>query len=71
MKQKDKAGSPDIRDFSGVLARDRRDKGFFVSFDFSDDALKEVDATFRSTGRVIVPLTVKDILEEHLARKLA
>ena len=71
VKQKEKAGSPDIRDFAGVLARDRREKGFFVSFDFSDDALKEVDAQFRATGRVIVPLTVQDILEESLARKLA
>lgn len=37
----------------------------------SDDALKEEDAQFRATGRVIIPLTVKDILEEQLARKLA
>jgi DNA modification methylase len=71
VKQKDKAGSPDIRDFAGVLARDKRQKGFFVSFDYSDDALREADAQFRATGRVIIPLTVKDILEEHLARKLA
>jgi site-specific DNA-methyltransferase (adenine-specific) len=71
VKQKDRAGSPDIRDFAGVLARDKRPKGFFISFDYSDDALKEVDAQFRSTGRVIIPLTVKDILEEQLARKLA
>jgi len=26
---------------------------------------------FRRTGKVIVPLTVKDILEEQLARRLA
>jgi DNA modification methylase len=71
VKQKDKAGSPDIRDFAGVLARDKRPKGFFVSFDYSDDALREADAQFRATGRVIIPLTVKDILEEQLARKLA
>ena len=29
------------------------------------------DAFFRRTGKVIVPLTVKDILDEQLARKLA
>jgi len=28
-------------------------------------------AFFRRTGKIIVPLTVKDILEEQLARKLA
>ncbi|MBU4460035.1 MAG: site-specific DNA-methyltransferase [Verrucomicrobia bacterium] len=71
VKQKDRAGSPDIRDFAGVLARDKRPKGFFVSFDYSEDALREADAQFRATGRIIIPLTVKDILEEHLARKLA
>ena len=71
VKQKDKAGSPDIRDFAGVLSRDKRSKGFFVSFAYSEDALHEVDAIFRATGRVIVPLTVHDILEEHLAQKLA
>ncbi len=71
VKQKDRAGSPDIRDFAGVLARDKRPKGFFISFDYTDDAMKEVDAQFRATGRVIIPLTVKDILEEQLARKLA
>lgn len=71
VKQKDKAGSPDIRDFAGVLTREKRPKGFFVAFDYSDDALKEADALFRATGHIIVPLTVKDILEEQLARKLA
>jgi hypothetical protein len=35
------------------------------------DALREVDAFFRREHRVIVPLTVRDILEESLARKLA
>jgi len=30
----------------------------------------EAAAFFRRTGKVIVPLTVKDILEEQLARKL-
>lgn len=68
VKQKDKARSPDIRDFAGVLARDRRDKGFFVSFDYTTDAMQEIDAHFRATGRIIIPLTVRDILEEQLAR---
>ena len=45
--------------------------GFFVAFDYSSDALSEIDAFFRKSGKVIVPLTVKDILEEQLAKKLA
>lgn len=52
-------------------ARADRKKGFFVSFDFSKDALTEVDAFFRKSGRIIIPLTVKDILNEQIARKLA
>ncbi len=41
-----------------------------MSFAYSDDALREVDAIFRSTGQVIIPLTVTEILNEQLARKL-
>lgn len=46
-------------------------KGFFVAFDFSADALTEIGSYFRHGGKVIIPLTVTDILEEQLAKKLA
>ena len=49
----------------------QRDKGFFVSFDYTEDALREIDRFFKADHAVVVPLTVKDILEEQLARKLA
>ena len=71
VKQKDKAGRPDIDAFEAMMARSDRTKGFFVSFDFSRDALTEIDAFFRKSGRIIIPLTVKDILNEQIARKLA
>jgi site-specific DNA-methyltransferase (adenine-specific) len=71
VKQKDKAGRPDIDQFEAVMTREDRDKGFFVSFDFSSDALQEIGAFFRKSGKVIVPLTVKEILDEEIARKLA
>ena len=71
VKQKDKAGRPDIDAFEAVLMREDRPKGFFVSFDYTDDALRECDSFFRRSGRVIIPLTVNEILEEQLARKLA
>jgi hypothetical protein len=71
VKQKDRVGRPDIDSFEAVMTREDRTKGFFVAFDFSSDALAEIDAFFRKSGTVIVPLTVKDILEEQLARKLA
>jgi DNA modification methylase len=71
VKQKAKVGRPDIDQFEAVMTRERRDKGFFVGFDFTSDALQEVDAFFRRDHRVIVPLRVHDILHEQLAYKLA
>ncbi|HEY3322597.1 MAG TPA: hypothetical protein VGP72_19215 [Planctomycetota bacterium] len=46
-------------------------RGFFVSFAYTSDALTEVDAFFRKSGKIIIPLTVSEILEERLAQKLA
>jgi DNA modification methylase len=71
VKQKDKAGRPDIDSFEAVMSREDRKKGFFVSFDFTTDALSEIDAFFRKSGKVIVALTVKEILDEHLAKRLS
>jgi hypothetical protein len=34
-------------------------------------AKREIEAFFRKSGRVITPLTGKEILEEELAKKLA
>src|SRR5271167_1135658 len=71
VKQKDKAGRPDIDSFEAMMARENRTKGFFVSFDFTSDALTEINSFFRKSGKVIVPLTVQEILDEELAQKLA
>ena len=43
VKQKDKAGRPDIDAFETAMRRSKRKKGFFVAFDYSDDALREID----------------------------
>jgi hypothetical protein len=48
-----------------------RSKGFFVSFGYSQDAMSEIQAFFKKTGKSIIALTVKDILEEQIAYKLA
>jgi len=53
------------------MTRAGRQKGFFVAFDYTEDALEEVGRWFRSDHRVIVCLTVKEILEERIAQKLA
>jgi len=71
VKQKDKAGRPDIDSFEAVMMREDRKKGFFVAFDYSSDAEREIDGFFRRSGKVIIPFTVKEILEDRLAHKLA
>lgn len=71
VKQKDKVGRPDIDAFETAMRRAKCDKGFFVSFDYSSDAMREIDRFFREEHRIIVPLTVREILEEEIARKLA
>jgi DNA modification methylase len=71
VKQRDKVGRPDIDSFEAVMTREDRKKGFFVSFDFTTDAKREIDAFFRKSHRIIIPLTVREILQEELAMKLA
>ena len=71
VKQKDKAGRPDIDSFEAVMMREDRMKGFFVSFDYTQDAMHEIGAFFKRTGKTIIALTVREILDEQIAYKLA
>lgn len=71
VKQKDRVGRPDIDAFEAVMMRADRSKGFFVAFDFTADALREIDAFFRRTGKAIIALTVREILDEEIAMRLA
>jgi hypothetical protein len=71
VKQKDRVGRPDIDSFEAVMTREDRTKGFFVAFDFSSDAMTEIDRFFHKTGKVIVALTVREILDEQIAERLA
>jgi DNA modification methylase len=71
VKQMDKTGRPDIDNFEAAMMRTKRKKGFFVSFDFSSDAMTEIDRFFRREHIVIVPLTVREILDETIAQRLA
>lgn len=43
----------------------------FVVFDLTRDALREIECFFRKSGNVIVGLTVREILEEQIAKKPA
>lgn len=69
--QKDKVGRPNIDSFEAMMMREDCDKGFFVGFDFSSDALTEIDKFFKRTKKIIVALTVWEILDEEIAKKLA
>jgi DNA modification methylase len=71
VKQVDKVGRPDIDQFEAALMRSRRKKGFFVGFDFSSDAEREISQFFRREHISIVPLTVRAILDESIAQRLA
>jgi len=70
VKQKDKAGRPDIDAFEAMMMREDCEKGFFVSFDYSSDALQEIESFFKRSHKVIVALSVQEILDEHIAKKL-
>ncbi len=69
VKQKDKTGRPDIDQFEAAMIRSERAKGFFVSFDYTLDAISEIQRFFKQTGKVIVPLTVREILDEQIAHQ--
>jgi hypothetical protein len=71
VKQKDKVARPGIDAFEAAMPREDRPEGSFVAFDYTRDALREIDAFFRKSGKAIIALTAREILEEEIARKLA
>jgi site-specific DNA-methyltransferase (adenine-specific) len=71
VKQIDKVGRPDIDSFEAAMMRTKRKKGFMVGFDFSSDAITEISRFFKSEHIAIVPLTVREILDETIAQRLA
>ncbi|HTB83368.1 MAG TPA: hypothetical protein VK742_06915 [Candidatus Sulfotelmatobacter sp.] len=56
--------------FEAMMMREDCEKGFFVSFDYSSAALQEIESFFKRSHKVIVALTVQEILDEHIAKKL-
>jgi len=63
VKQKAKAGRPDIDSFETALRRDKRTRGYFVAFDFSPQAQREIKRANRDDGLDIIPITVADLLK--------
>lgn len=70
VKQKDKVGRPDVDSFEAVMHREDRQRGFFVSFDYSSDAVAECAAFHKKSGRIIKLITVKEILDEQHTQKM-
>jgi len=70
VKQTAKVGRPDIDAFEAVMMREERMLGYFVGFEFTGDALFEIDRFRRKEGREIKPLTVREILDEKIERKV-
>ncbi len=64
-------GRPDIDSFEAMMMRENCQKGFFVSFDYADTVNSEITRFFKQTGKIIIPLTVREILDEQFAHKLA
>jgi len=70
VKQVDKVGRPDIDQFEAVMERENRQRGFFVAFGFSSDAVNECAAFHKRSGRLIKLLTVQEILDEEHVQKM-
>jgi hypothetical protein len=62
VKQMDKVGRPDIDSFQTAIRRDGRIKGYFVSFDFTKDAMTEIRRLDKDGEIEIVPITVSSLL---------
>jgi hypothetical protein len=64
-KQVQRVGRPAIDEFETAMRRVNAHKGVYVAFGYSRDALKEIERFERIEGRIIVPMTVAEILEEQ------
>ena len=70
VKQKDRVGRPEIDSFEAAMLKFERPIGFFVAFDYSQDARDEIRAFNQRTSRIIFALTVRDILDGKVDFKL-
>ncbi len=52
-------------DFQTAIRRDGRRKGYFVSFDFTEDAIREIKRLDKEGQIEIIPITVKELLKKE------
>lgn len=67
VKQVDKAGRPDIDSFETAIRRDGRNKGYFVAFDYSKDAIAEIKRLDKEGEIEIIPITVKELIKMEIS----
>jgi restriction endonuclease Mrr len=70
VKQTERVGRPDIDQFEAVMEREERQRGFFVAFSYSADAVSECAAYHKRSGRLIKLLTVQEILDGDHVQKM-
>jgi DNA modification methylase len=63
VKQKEKAGRPDIDSFEAMMIREDRPIGYFVAFGYTADAEREVRRFLQSSGREIRLFSVTELVE--------
>ena len=64
-------GYADTSVYETVMMRIKPCMGFIVGFGFTSEVNTEISQFFKRTGKVIVALTVREILDEEIAQKLA
>lgn len=69
VKQMDKVGRPDIDNFYAAMKRDGRNKGYFVAFDYSKDAVTEVKRLWKEGDVDINLITVVSLLKAEEFKK--
>ncbi len=52
------------------MTRENRQRGFFVSFGYTEGTADECAAFHKNTGRLIKLLTVREILDEEFVQKM-
>jgi DNA modification methylase len=72
VKQKERAGRQDIDLFESAMRRQNREKGFFISFGFTSDAVREMRRVKEDAqhGMEIIPVTVEEILAEEVRHRV-
>jgi hypothetical protein len=65
----DKVGRPDIDAFETAIKRDGRQKGYFVSFDFTKDAIDEIKRLDKESEIEIIPISVTALLRSESFKK--